>query len=92
MGDSITEYHLTEHARAEMARRQIAESIVTKVLESPEQVLSIREGRKTFQSKVEMGEPPKVYLIRVFVDIGRSPPEVVTVYRTSKIDKYWRNE
>jgi hypothetical protein len=28
----------------------------------------------------------------VFVDVHRSPPEVVTVYRTSKIEKYWRSE
>jgi len=32
----------------------------------------------------------KVYLLRVFVDIDREPPEVVTVYRTSKVRKYWR--
>ncbi|GAG48402.1 unnamed protein product, partial [marine sediment metagenome] len=29
------------------------------------------------------------YLIRVFVDGDRKPAEVVTAYRTSKIDKYW---
>jgi len=28
----------------------------------------------------------------VFVDIDRQPPEVVTAYRTSKIEKYWRAE
>ena len=27
---------------------------------------------------------------RVFVDVDRDPPEVVTVYRTSKLEKYWR--
>jgi hypothetical protein len=32
------------------------------------------------------------YLVRVFVDVDRSPAEVVTAYRTSKIDKYWRTE
>ncbi len=39
-----------------------------------------------------MGEPGKLYLVRAFVDIDREPPEVVTVYRTSKISKYWREE
>jgi hypothetical protein len=28
------------------------------------------------------------YLLRVFVDVDRTPAEVVTVYRTSKIEKY----
>jgi len=26
------------------------------------------------------------------VDVDRSPAEVVTAYRTSKIDKYWRRQ
>jgi hypothetical protein len=36
------------------------------------------------------GAPPATYLLRVFVDIDRQPPDVVTVYRTSKITKYWK--
>jgi len=92
MGDSITVYRLTDHAKAEMARRQISEEIITLILKLPEQILPVRKGRKTFQSKVDMGDPPKTYLVRVFIDTDRSPPEVVTVYRTSKIDKYWRSE
>jgi hypothetical protein len=30
--------------------------------------------------------------VRVFVDVDRAPPEVVTAYRTSKLAKYWRAE
>jgi len=26
--------------------------------------------------------------VRVFVDVDREPPEVVTAYRTSKVEKY----
>ena len=43
-------------------------------------------------SRVEMGSPAKMYLVRVFVDVDRNPPEVVTVYRASRISKYWRQE
>ena len=50
----------------------------------------VREGRAVYQAKCDMGEPPKTYILRVFVDIDRKPPYVVTVYRTSKIEKYWR--
>jgi len=35
-------------------------------------------------------DPSKVYLLRVFVDMDREPPKVVTVYRTNKIRKYWK--
>jgi len=42
-----------------------------------------------YQSQVELGTP-KRYLLRVFVSETESPAVVVTVYRTSKIAKYWR--
>jgi len=29
-------------------------------------------------------------MVRVVVDVDREPNEVVTAYRTSKIEKYWR--
>jgi hypothetical protein len=86
----ITEYRLTDHALLEMTRRQITENTVAQVLSDPEQIGVVRAGRKVYQSQLELDEPPKTYLIRVFVDVDRQPPEVVTVYRTSKIDKYWR--
>jgi hypothetical protein len=44
------------------------------------------------QSVLLMGATGQEYLVRVFVDIDRDPAEVVTVYRTSKIGKYWRTE
>jgi len=87
----ITEYHLTNHARTEMARRQISESDVAGVLSLPEQIETVRVGREVYQSRIEAGEPSRTCLLRVFVDVDREPPEVVTVYRTSKIEKYWRN-
>ncbi len=73
-----------------MARRQIAEEDVVKVLATPEQIVTVREGRAVYQSRFQFGDSPKVYLLRVFVDVDRTPPEVVTVYRTSKVAKYWR--
>ena len=89
---SLTYYRLTDHALFEMARRGIAEADVALVLATPEQVDSVRAGRAVYQRLVEAGEPPRLYLLRVVVDVDRSPVEVVTVYRTSKVDKYWRRD
>ena len=89
---AITHYRLTAHAKMEMVRRQISEDLVAQVLADPQQVEPVRMGRDVYQSKVVMGEPPKHYLVRIFVDVERYPAEVVTVYRTSKIEKYWRND
>jgi len=88
----ITGYRITDHARDEMVRRQITEAEVARVLAAPEQTETVREGRDVYQSRLPSGEADAEYLLRVFVDIDRVPPEVVTLYRTSKIAKYWRTQ
>ena len=84
----ITTYCLADHARLEMARRQISAAEVEGVLAAPEQTECMREGRAVHQPRIEWGEPSKPYLLRVVVDIDRQPPEVVTAYRSSKVQNY----
>ncbi len=86
----IAKYHLTDHAKLEMARRQITEAEVEQVLSAPEQFEVVAPSREIYQSRIVWSKRGKTYLLRVVVDIDREPPEVVTVYRTSKIGKYWR--
>lgn len=76
---------ITGHAQSRMARRQISEQELRQLLNNPEEILSVREGRVVAQGM--SGD----YLLRVFVDVDRDPPEVVTAYRTSNIDKYRRS-
>lgn len=57
---------------------------------TPEQRIEVRRGRVIFQRRVRMAGA--TYLVRAVVDVDRDPPEVVTVYRTSRIGRYWRNE
>lgn len=83
----LRDYVITEHATFEMERRNIPLELVQRVLEHPEQCLVIRKGRNVYQSLIVMSG--KQFIVRIFVDIDRFPPEVVTAYRTSKIDKYW---
>ena len=78
----------TNHARLEMARCQISAAEVGQVLAAPEQTECVREGRAVYQSRMERGEPPKTYVLRVAVDIDREPSEVVTAYRSSTVQKY----
>ncbi len=77
---------LTGHAAEQMARRQLTEADVRRVLESPEEVLPVRPGRVVAQAVLGS------YLLRVFVDVDRTPPEVVTAYKTRKIEKYRRRQ
>ena len=88
----IVEHHITDHARFEMERRGISEAEIARVLSAPEQSDLVRPGRVVYQSRMEYEEPGRIYLLRVFVDIDRQPAEVVTAYRTSKVEKYWKSE
>ena len=88
MAGSLAGWIFTEHARSEMARRGIDATCVEAVLANPEQRFEARINRDVLQSRVVMDQVE--YLIRVFVDVDRMLEEVVTVYRSSKITKYWR--
>lgn len=87
----ITDYVFSEHARFELFRRGLSEEAVRAILHSQEQRIEVRPGRVVLQSKVLLEPPGTVFLLRVFVDVVRRPAEVVTAYRTSKVEKYWRN-
>ena len=90
MPEPLQSYVIKPYARMEMRRRQITEEQVRAVLSAPGQILPAAWGRRIYQSRLFVPEAQKEYLFRVVVDFGPTPPEVVTVYRTSKIEKYWR--
>ena len=89
MSKPIKNYIVTPHAVFEMQRRGIDHEILRHVLTSPEWRETVREGRDILQSRIAFQEG--IYLVRVFVDVDREPADVVTVYRTSKMNKYWKD-
>ena len=84
---SFSDALITDHANEQMRRRGIDIDVVRSILRDPEQVLEVRPGRVVLQSRVNVDG--RRQLVRVFIDVDESPMRVVTVYRTSKIDKYW---
>ena len=81
---------LSDHARRQLQRRGLTETMVLGTARSPEQVISVRPGREVRQSRVRMQPDDRDYVVRVFVDTDSDGDIVVTAYRSSKIDKYWR--
>jgi hypothetical protein len=77
------------HAREEAARRNIPLEVLHQVMETPDQVVAVHSQRQAYQSKVVMDA--KLYVVRVIVEMT-DPPTVITIYRTSKIEKYWSVE
>ncbi|BAC88503.1 gsr0562 [Gloeobacter violaceus PCC 7421] len=58
------------------------------VLAAPEQILE-EDDLSVFQARYAATNG-KTYLLRAYVNSSVEPARVVTVYRTSKIEKYWR--
>jgi hypothetical protein len=59
-----------------------------KALYAPEEKVPEVGDITCYQSRVEISG--KTYLLRVMVNETMNPALVVTMYRTSKISKYWR--
>jgi hypothetical protein len=81
---------LTDHARVQITRRGLDERQIREVLAKPDAVELVRPGRIVVQKVLHLRGSAPDYLVRVFVDIDRTPPEIVTAYRTSKLAKYRR--
>jgi len=77
---------LTNHVRQEMQRRGIPLAVVESVLKAPAQKVPEHGDVVCYQSKVEINR--RLYLIRAMVN--EKTAKVVTVYRTSKINKCWK--
>lgn len=82
-------YKISRHADEEMKRRGIPLNFVESVIENPQQIVDEYGSKKAYQSKIDFGKG-KMYLLRVIINDTVDPKMVVTVYRTSKIQKYWR--
>jgi len=79
----------SKHSLEQMQLRNIRKSIVEEILGNPDHVIK-EDGKKVYHSvKVSGG---KRYLFRIFVSINKTPNIVITVYRTSKIEKYYEGK
>ena len=82
-------FRFSKHAESELVLRQIPREFVEAVLRQPQQIVPERPPKKAYQSQVDFGGG-RIFLLRVIVDDTVEPAMVVTVYRTTKINKYWK--
>ena len=82
---------LSRHAIDEATRREIPLDLLEAILSHPEQIVTLSATLEVYQSRTT--DPSgKMYLIRAIVSTAETPGTVVTVYRTSKLQKCWRPE
>lgn len=75
-----------------MKERGISEEMVLEIIGSPEQAIPDGPEKMIYQSIKYFEGDERNFLVRVFVNIIKQPNLVITVYRTSKIEKYWKDE
>ena len=76
------------HAKKQLLQRNISEALVKKTLLQPGQIADSYGGRRVAQDIfTEKGEK---FLLRVVYEETKKGLKVITVYRTTKIEKYWR--
>jgi len=83
---------LTSHARFEAKRRAISTKLIRKVASKPEQLIKGRKKKWIAQSKYFDELEQQTMLLRVIFEETKDVRKIITVYKTSKIDKYWKKE
>lgn len=74
-------------ARKKSKRRGIPESWIRETVNSPAQIVEGYGGRKVAQRKYLVED--KEYLLRVVYEDKEELNEIVTLYLTSQIERYW---
>ena len=85
------EFIISKHCKEQMQLRNISEKIVFKVLNAPEQIIKENDSIMVYQTII-ISENNERHLFRIFVNASKQSNLVITVYRTSKIDKYYENK
>ena len=89
---SLMKKVISEHARFELARRQLTEEMVIAVVANPGQTLETERGRTVYQTRYFDASVKRDMLLRVVCEHGQDSITVIPAYRTSKIEKYWEQE
>ena len=84
-------YIFSQHAEEQLVRRGIDRDLVMAVIENYEEAVEDDEQDVVvYQSIIkEMGQ---LFLLRVFVNKNKQPMVIVTLYKTTKISKYYEGE
>lgn len=82
----------TSHALFEANRREIPEEIIRNLIMNPQQNFQTKNKRFIIQGKYYNDIAGKEMLLRVIGNKVEDAFKVITVYKTSKIDKYWIKE
>ena len=80
----------SNHSLEQIRRRGLNKEKIEEILQNPDQIIELK-GQRIYQSIVAF-VPEGNYLVRVVVNTEKIPNLIITVYRTSKISKYYEDK
>jgi len=78
----------SKHARERMRQRDISEKQVISIIKNPDRVIDREEDEYVIYQALRNDKQDADYLFRVFVNTKTDYLTVITVYKTSKLEKY----
>ena len=84
-------FTFSKHAEEQLVRRSLERSVVETVVLRPDQTVEDEndENITAYQSLVK--EDDTMFLYRVFLNTKVEPNVIVTLYKTTKIEKYYES-
>ena len=82
----------SEHAREQMSRRGINYRTVLMVVSQPDQTIVDHEEPTIIIYQSLIKEDNQMFLLRVFVNREKQPNMIITLYKTTKISKYYEGK
>jgi hypothetical protein len=83
---------IAEHALFEAKRRKVTAELIKSVISNPQQKLPSKKGRVIVQNRYYDDIENKEMLLRIIGVESTEEFKVITVYKTSRIEKYWMKE
>ena len=83
---------VSKHAQEQMIRRRIDYEIVLLTVSQPDQMIVDDENPAIVICQSLIKEDNQIFLLRVFVNKDKQPNIIVTLYKTTKISKYYENK
>lgn len=81
-----------EHALFEMDFRKIKKGDVEHLIKQPMQKIHSKKNRIIIQGRYNDDIENKEMLLRIIGEESEDAFHVITVYKTSKIEKYWKKD
>ena len=85
----MNEIVFSKHSLVQMQQRGIKIELAQSILDTPQQII-LEQDKKIYQSIINFKDGGE-YLVRIFVNTLKQPNLVITIYKTSKIEKYYES-